>query len=129
MPTVGIIANPASGKDIRRLVAHGSVFDHDEKVGIVRRVLLGLEATGVERGWIMPDSFGIGRKALDGVRLRLDASILEMPRRFPPDDSTRAAALMAEAGAGCLVTLGGAGTNRAVAKASGAGALRPVSAG
>jgi hypothetical protein len=126
---VGIIANPASGKDIRRLVAHGSMFDNDEKVSIVRRVLLGLEATGVERVCIMPDSFGIGRKALDGVRLRLDARVLEMPRRFTPDDSTRAAALLAEAGAGCIVTLGGDGTNRAVAKASGAVPLMPISTG
>lgn len=126
---VGIIANPASGKDIRRLVAHGSVFDNDEKVSIVRRVLLGLEATGVERVLIMPDSFGIGRKALDGLRLRLEASVLEMPRWFTPDDSTRAAALMAEACAGCLVTLGGDGTNRAVAKASGAVPLMPISTG
>ena len=38
---VGIIANPASGKDIRRLVAHGSTFDNNEKINIVRRVLLG----------------------------------------------------------------------------------------
>ena len=46
--SVGIIANPASGRDIRRLVAHGAVFNNDEKVNIVRRVLLGLEAVGVE---------------------------------------------------------------------------------
>ena len=44
MATVGIIANPASGKDIRRLVAHASVFDNNEKINIVRRVLLGLDA-------------------------------------------------------------------------------------
>ena len=48
MTTVGIIANPASGKDIRRLIAHGSVFDNQEKVNIVRRVMLGLQAAGVE---------------------------------------------------------------------------------
>jgi predicted polyphosphate/ATP-dependent NAD kinase len=36
MTSVGIIANPASGRDIRRLVAHGSVFDNNEKVNIVR---------------------------------------------------------------------------------------------
>jgi predicted polyphosphate/ATP-dependent NAD kinase len=47
MATVGIIANPASGKDIRRLVAHGSVFNNLEKVNIVRRALLGLQAIGV----------------------------------------------------------------------------------
>ena len=49
MIAVGIIANPASGKDIRRLIAHGSVFDNHEKVNIDRRVMLGLEAMGVEQ--------------------------------------------------------------------------------
>ncbi|MHB9090146.1 MAG: ATP-NAD kinase, partial [Chloroflexota bacterium] len=48
MATVGIIANPASGRDIRRLVAHGSVFSNNEKVNIVRRILLGLDAAGVD---------------------------------------------------------------------------------
>lgn len=34
MKPIGIIANPASGKDIRRLVAYGSVFDNVEKTNI-----------------------------------------------------------------------------------------------
>jgi hypothetical protein len=126
---VGIIANPASGRDIRRLVAHGSVFDNDEKVNIVRRVLHGLEAVGVERVWIMPDDFGIGLKALDGLRLGLDVSLLAMAATFSDEDSRRAAALMAEGGAGCIVTLGGDGTNRVVAKASRDVPLMPISTG
>ncbi|HEY3080834.1 MAG TPA: NAD(+)/NADH kinase [Chloroflexota bacterium] len=129
MSLVGIIANPASGRDIRRLVAHGSVFDNDEKVNIVRRVLLGLEAVGVERVWIMPDDFGIGLRALDGLRLGLDVSLMPMPVTFSSEDSRRAAARMAEGGAGCIVTLGGDGTNRAVAKSSGDVPLMPISTG
>jgi predicted polyphosphate/ATP-dependent NAD kinase len=129
MVTVGIIANPASGKDIRRLVAHGSVFDNDEKVSIVKRVILGLEAVGVDRIWIMPDRYGIGLKALDGLKLTIEASLLDMPVRFNQDDSRRAAGLMAERGAGCLVTLGGDGTNRMVAKACGDVPLMPISTG
>ena len=129
MITVGIIANPASGKDIRRLVAHGSVFDNDEKVSIVKRVLLGLESVGVERVWIMPDRFGIGLKALDKLKLALEASLLEMPAFFNQDDSRRAAGLMAERGARCIVTLGGDGTNRAVARACGQVPLMPLSTG
>lgn len=35
MKSVGIIPNPASGKDIRRLVVYGSDFDNHEKVNIV----------------------------------------------------------------------------------------------
>ncbi|MCB9100960.1 MAG: NAD(+)/NADH kinase [Anaerolineales bacterium] len=129
MITVGIIANPASGKDIRRLVAHGSVFDNDEKVSIVRRVLLGLEAVGVERVWIMPDSFGIGLKALHTLKLEIEVSLLDMRRTFSQEDSRLAAQQMVENGARCLVTLGGDGTNRIVAKASRDVPLMPISTG
>lgn len=129
MITVGIIANPASGKDIRRLVAHGSVFDNEEKVSIVKRVLLGLEAVGVQHVWIMPDRFGIGLKALDNLPLQIEATLLDMPAWFMPDDSRRAAQLLAERGVGCIVTLGGDGTNRLVAKGCGDVPLMPISTG
>ena len=127
--SVGIIANPASGRDIRRLVAHGAVFNNDEKVNIVRRVLLGLEAVGVERVLFMPDSFSIGLKALDGLQTELDVSILTMPKTFSQRDSTQAAVLMGAEGVGCIVTLGGDGTNRAVAKTCGDVPLMPISTG
>ena len=116
MITVGIIANPASGKDIRRLIAHGSVFDNQEKVNIVRRVMLGLQAAHVDNVVIMPDYFGIGRRALDGVQLKMAADILDMTIEANQDDSTCAAKLMREMGVGAVVTLGGDGTNRAIAK-------------
>ena len=45
MGIAGIVANPASGKDVRRLVARASVFDNQEKQAIVRRVLTGMQAT------------------------------------------------------------------------------------
>jgi len=127
--TVGIIANPASGKDIRRLVAHGSVFDNNEKVNIVRRVLLGLEATGVEKVLFMPDYFGIGPKALDGVKISMAVEFLDMPITATQEDSIRAARLMEEAGVRCLITLGGDGTNRAVAKGTTAIPFMPISTG
>ncbi len=127
--SVGIIANPASGRDIRRLVAHGAVFNNDEKVNIVRRVLLGLEAVGVSSVFLMPDSFSIGPKALDGLQTELDVSILPMFKTFTQRDSTQAAELMAAEGVGCIVTLGGDGTNRAVAKGCGNVPLMPISTG
>ncbi len=127
--SVGIIANPASGRDIRRLVAHGAVFNNDEKVNIVRRVLLGLEAVGAKRVFVMPDSFSIGHKALDGLQIGLDVTILPMLKTFSQRDSTQAAALMATEGAGCIITLGGDGTNRAVAKGCGDVPLMPISTG
>ena len=40
--------NPSSGKDICRMVAYGSSFDNNEKLNIVRRVVLGMDAMGGE---------------------------------------------------------------------------------
>lgn len=132
-PLVGIIANPASGRDIRRLVAQGTVFDNNEKTAIVRRVLLGLEAVGIRRVAYMPEhDFGILPRALTGLHghsLQLDASPLEMPVLGTSADSTCAAQLLVELDAACIITLGGDGTNRAVARGCGNVPLIPISTG
>lgn len=129
MVTVGVIANPASGKDIRRLIAHGSIFDNQEKVNIVRRVVLGLEAVGVDKVVFMPDYFGIGRRAVDGIPLKIETSTLQMRIQASQDDSTLAARMMREMEVGAVVTLGGDGTNRAVAKEIGDVPIMPLSTG
>jgi hypothetical protein len=126
---IGIIANPASGKDIRRLVAYGSVFDNNEKVNIVRRILLGLDSVGVDEVFFMPDFFGIGVRALEDLDLGLKARFLEMRMEGVQDDSTQAAAMLNDMGAACMITLGGDGTNRAVAKTCGETPLLPISTG
>ena len=129
MPLVGIIANPASGKDIRRLVAHGSVFDNQEKVRIVRRLLTGLAATGVDQVCFMPDYYGIVPRALR----ELDLDLKVFPANFKPygnqDDTVKAAGIMAQREAACIVTLGGDGTNRAVVKGARNIPILPISTG
>ncbi len=87
MKPVGIIPNPASGKDIRRLVAYGSVFDNNEKVNIVRRVVLGLDAMGVKDVLFMPDYFGIGIRALEDLTVSVKTDFLDMPVNNNPEDS------------------------------------------
>ena len=116
MALVGIIANPAASKDIRRLVAQGRVVPDWEKVNIVRRVLLGLEAVGARRVVAMPDSSHLVERARDDPNLSLDLEMLAMPAMYVEDDTIRAAALMQEMAVDGLVTLGGDGTNRAVAR-------------
>jgi predicted polyphosphate/ATP-dependent NAD kinase len=129
MSTVGIIANPSSGKDIRRLVAIGSVVDNNEKINIVRRVLAGLQAAGVSRVVHMPDHFGIVRRAASATKGSLTVHALEMAMYGTAVDSRRAAAAMTESGVACIVTLGGDGTNRAVAGGSGNTPLVAISTG
>ncbi len=129
MKPIGIIANPSSGKDIRRMVAFGSVFDNHEKVNIVRRIILGLEAMGVEEILFMPDHFGIGPRAMEDLEVSLKTSFLDMPMKGTQDDSTTAAKMLSDLGAACIITLGGDGTNRAVAKTCGDIPLLPISTG
>jgi NAD kinase len=126
---VGIIANPASGKDIRRLVAFGSVFDNQEKVRIVRRVLLGLAAVDVSQICYMPDYFGIVERAVARIDIPAKVSPLQFKIQNSQEDSTRAAELMARMGATCIVTLGGDGTNRAVVKGTASVPILPISTG
>jgi predicted polyphosphate/ATP-dependent NAD kinase len=126
---VGIIANPASGKDIRRLVAHGSVFDNQEKVRIVRRILLGLSEIGIERVCFMPDYYGIVGRAAAEIEIDVDVFPVDLFPTGEQEDSTKAARIMQREGAGCIVVLGGDGTNRAVAKGNGSVPILPVSTG
>src|SRR5512132_4062514 len=66
---VGVIANPASGRDVRRLVTGASVFDNAEKGAMVHRLMAGLGATGVDRVVMMPAGSGVSeslRRHLSG---------------------------------------------------------------
>lgn len=128
-PTVGIIANPVSGKDIRRLVAHGSSFDNNEKINIVRRALLGIAAAGVPRVAFMPDLYAIVGRAAAPLATGLRIEPLPMPTIGTAGDSEEAAKRLADLGAGVILTLGGDGTNRVVAKGCGEVPLVPVSTG
>ncbi|MFH1135915.1 MAG: NAD(+)/NADH kinase [Pseudomonadota bacterium] len=126
---MGIIANPASGKDIRRLVAYGSVFDNQEKVRIVRRVILGLMSVGVDRICYMPDYFGIVPRAAEPLKLTIPIFPVNFKAAASQDDSVRAGRIMNERGVDCIVTLGGDGTNRVAAKGCKNTPILPISTG
>ena len=133
MSFVGIIANPASGKDIRRVVAHATTVSNQEKVSIVRRLLLALQAGSIRRVEIMPDHFGIGERALKGLRnhpqILETTSIIDMEIEHAAEDTRRAAHHLRDAKARCIVVLGGDGTCRAVSKGCGDVPILPISTG
>lgn len=116
VPTVGLIVNPAAGRDIRRLVARGRFVPDEEKVNIVQRILAGLQAAGVSRVLAMPDIAGLARAAT-GQAEGMEIQFLKMPIIGKERDSMLAAKAMAEGGAAAIITLGGDGTSRAVASA------------
>ena len=94
MGTVGIIANPAASKDIRRLVAQGRVVPDWEKVNTIRRALLGLQSTGIDRVLAMPDSGHLCRRAADDPSVNIALEMLPINSLYTEGDTTRAAAMM-----------------------------------
>ena len=120
MSTIGIIANPASGKDIRRLVSHATVIDNNEKVNIVERIILGAQKFDVKKIYIMPDSYQMGYKVIDKLQisneLLVDIEILNIKINASPKDTEEASNMLEKLQVGCVVVIGGDGTNRLVAK-------------
>ena len=120
MSSIGIIANPASGKDIRRLVSHATIIDNHEKINIVKRVVLGAQKLGVDQVYIMPDTYHTGYKALEQLEslneLICKVDVIPMKLQASFHDTMKAAKMMEEKGVGCLIVMGGDGTSRAVAK-------------
>ncbi len=134
MSSVGIIANPQSGKDIRRLVALASSFSNHEKLLILRRVFAGLMAAGVDEILTFDDAGALGAALLEASwngpgRNKVKARLIDVGARGEAGDSTRAAAQMREEGVACIVVLGGDGTSRAVAVGCGRCPLVPLSTG
>jgi predicted polyphosphate/ATP-dependent NAD kinase len=133
-----VVANPASGRDIRRLVAGASVFGNADKAGMVFRLLSGLGAAGVDRVLMMPASDGLSstlhRQLHAHERKRGAVPLpplepLDMRLRGDAADSVEAVARMCEAGVEAIVVLGGDGTHRVVAKACGDVPLCALSTG
>jgi hypothetical protein len=113
---VGIIANPSSGRDVRRLLANAATSTIDDKVTIVRRVAIGAVQAGATKLLVMPDPFGLCRRALSTVSLDAEVQTIEVPGTHDERVSVRTAEAMRDAGVGAIVVLGGDGTNRAVSK-------------
>ena len=135
--TVGIVANPMSGRDIRRLVAQASVFPNVEKTNMVLRLLAAAGAAGVERALLSTDGMGVAggvaralakRRANEGRLPELE--FVELDALTGTADDTRAlVSAMRARGAAVIVTLGGDGTVRAAAATCGQVPLLPLSTG
>lgn len=118
MSKVGIIANPSSGKDIRRLIASGSVVTNQEKINIVTRMIASMDAGKVDEVWIMPDLSKLGKRIIEQVTTyHTKVEVLELPVVFGNATDTKNTVLkMVEEEFDLIIVMGGDGTCRIVAK-------------
>lgn len=116
MPTVGIIANPRAGKDLRRLVAHASVPSDTSRIADLRRMIVGAVEGGADRVLIARDPHGLARRATGGLSIPVTTELVDVEVEGTGNDTARAAAEMRERGAQVLVVSGGDGTMRDVCR-------------
>src|SRR5215471_10738186 len=67
---VGVVANPLSGRDIRRLVTQASVFPTAEKANMIQRMLTAFGAVGVHRVLLSTDLGGISASVFRAIERR-----------------------------------------------------------
>lgn len=129
MATLGLIVNPAAGRDIRRLTGGASVVDNYAKRRVAECVCDGLTvASEPLEMLVMPDRTGIADHVVGEAPAEIDATTLELSIEESPADTRRAAATFREA-ADVAVVLGGDGTTRDAALELGDVPLVAVSTG
>ncbi|MBZ6493840.1 NAD(+)/NADH kinase [Natrinema longum] len=110
MATIGLLVNPAAGRDIRRLTGGASVVDNYAKRRVAECVCDGLTVAGEPlEVSIMPDRTGIADHAVTEAPADIEATRLEIPIEESAKDTRRAAARFRDA-ADVAVVLGGDGT-------------------
>ncbi|MGE5338846.1 MAG: ATP-NAD kinase family protein [Gemmatimonadota bacterium] len=124
-PTIGVIANPVSARDIRRVVANAGNMQISDRVNIVLRMLSAAAACGVVRVLMMPDRGGI--RALLERSLKRESHVsygehwpevefLDMEPNSTVEDTFVATQLLVQARVASIIVLGGDGTHRAVVR-------------
>ena len=136
-PIVGIIANPVSARDIRRVISHAGNLQITDRANILLRILAGLAATGIRQVVMMPENAGIYghlRRALSRQtqveKFRFpQLQLLDMTATGRAADSATAARIMRKMDVGAIIVLGGDGTHRVVISESGNIPIAGVSTG
>lgn len=127
---VGLVANPTSSKDIRRLTTLARVIDVEEKANLVARLLVGI---GSEKGIEvlgLDDQSGLLRRAIAlAGSAGSPVDFLPIEVEGTEADTRRAATYLAKMEAAALVTVGGDGTVRAAAEGWPQAPLVPLAAG
>jgi hypothetical protein len=128
VPRIGLIVNPRSGNDVRRVIASAGSSTLEEKVSIVRRVVRGAAAVGACEFVSHLEPHQIVRRATETMR-GIDVERLDGVIDNTEGDTTRAAQQMRALGCAVVVVLGGDGTNRAAAKGWPDAPVIPLSTG
>ena len=120
MSVVGLVTHSGAAQDVRRITSLARTIDVHERVNITARVLAGLAAVPGVRVLYLSEPTRLVERALAALAAlpettAVDARPVAGTEGRGAAQTRSAAAALADAGAACVVTFGGDGTNRAVA--------------
>ncbi|WP_148412960.1 NAD(+)/NADH kinase [Haloferax sp. KTX1] len=115
---IGLVVNPAAGRDIRRLTGGASVSNNYAKRRTAGCVLAGLTLVDDAEVLVMPDNTGLADRIVDDAPDGVSVEFVDMTVTASGRDSRTAAAHFADH-ADAVVVLGGDGTTRDVAQTVG----------
>ena len=126
---IGVIANPMSGRDVRRLAARARRETPEDKRNQIERAVIGAAATGANRFLLMRDCFRISQGAVELMDVGAEFEFVGGAIDTKPSDTAAAARAMRAAGCAAVIVLGGDGTNRIISKAWPDAPIIPMSTG
>jgi len=129
MSTVGIIANPMSGRDCRRLIARADSVSHESKRNQISRIVVGAVASGCERLLAPWDPRRLVLGAVENLNLPVTIEEFRTPLHHSAEDTVQNVQEMRERGCDVIVVLGGDGTSRILSKAWRDATIVPLSTG
>jgi hypothetical protein len=126
---LGIIVNPMSGRDVRRVAARAGTSTHVDKQHLVARLVLAALEQGVDEVYLANEPFRISERAIETLPQKHKVRLIDIPLTHGNDDTSRMVEVMWQAGCRTFVVLGGDGTSRIVARTRTDATILPMSTG
>ena len=133
MSQVGIVVNPFSGKDLRRISSSAPNVSNNEKAEKVIRIIRSIrQFDSVDKVLLLPDNYDISNYIAATIRResqRPHIEILSLIPQSDPADTISGVAELVRRGVDCIIALGGDGTCRLCASVCDDTPLIPISTG
>lgn len=127
--SLGIIVNPLSGRDCRRLTARADTVSHENKRNQIARIVVGAVAAGCQRILVPWEPRRLAVAAVEHLCIGADIEEIRVPITHSAEDTRQTVLAMRERGCAAVVVLGGDGTSRVVTKAWRDLVMMPLSTG
>ena len=114
---------------MRRLAARASTMTFEAKRDAVARIAMGADAAGATDIFATQEPFNIASRALEWLPIRARVHLVKTPLQHDAGDTEAAVTAFLERDVRTIVSLGGDGTNRAIARTATDIDLIPLSTG